>query len=183
MPETAQKHLLDAEDDARLSWARFVFRNRKRTLEGSFNGDTGKYTPSVREGLGDVTPRLPAYFHKWRHVYRLCMAALDGKDVPPDIEASFRSDYPVIHERVMVNAVDEHLKKQSKQHVKAVREAAKAMAKAESQTATARLAERRTQLAGLELKVRRLESKKKALLTRIKRVKRSIGALERSAGK
>lgn len=185
--EKATDDMQRADDAARLEFARRVFKH-KRKPEGELDLERMILTPSVRENLGKPEP-ANAYltgiaaprsrFVSWSHVYKLCMRACDGKEVPLDIAEKFATLYPKINERHMRNAVDVRLLKESQEHDRAQRADAKATKLAASKTRDARRAKREKQLAGLEAKLKKVKQHEALLLTRMKRVRASIRMLSR----
>lgn len=164
------------EEAARLEFARYVYRNCKREPEGTFNGDTGKFEPTSREGLHDTTPKVPKHFKGWAHTYWLCMAALDGKDVPPDIVKARDEHWGRIHLKHYAKAKTAQLKAESAAFEKAQRAQAKKQAKAEGKSRVARIAK-------AEATIKRYDTKIKRLTTLRKKAVRSLKALQRAEQK
>lgn len=179
------------EQAARLKFAQQVYSRCRgtRRAEGEFDYLTNKWKPTVREDLGRDPPcsDRPVTFKSWSHVYRLCMRALDGHDVPPDI-AKFRDElWPQVHEKFFENAVDSTEKAASNKHEKQQRMAtkrAKLLADAavrESREFRIKQAEER--IARYDASIKKLMTKVHALETRRKRAARSIAALKRHGEK
>ena len=175
------------EADARLKFCRAVYSRTKmnRTPEGYFDGDTGKWVPTVREDLGVDPPRpaAPRHFKGWAHTYYLCQRACDGHDVPPDI-AKFRDElWGRVHETHYVELVTKNLKAESDTHEKQQRAKEKRerlLAKAQvKESRDGRIKAAEARVTSYDGKIAKLMSKVKALETRKKRALRSIRALKR----
>lgn len=176
-PTPEEKRIMAAEQAAKVEWWRKLIK-RKRKAEGTFDGDTGLFTPSAveapkRNGAPDLSPRAPKFFTSRAHVWLLVLRATRGEPVPADIAESFRDDYGKLHERAMVGTINARLKRESDAHEKARREKKKAELKALLSTRAARIKHK-------EQLVAKLERKAKALQSRIKSHRRSIAALKRA---
>lgn len=189
--EWSTKELPPLERKARIKFAQQVYSRcrGKRDAEGEFNGDTMKWEPTSREDEGHTPPR-PArvhHFRSWSHIYRLCMRALEGHDVPPDI-AKYRDElWPKVHAAFFENAVETAEKAASDAHEKQQRMAAK-RAKLLAEAAVKesrdyRIKQAEERVAGYNASIAKLEAKVKALETQKKRALRSIAALKRFAEK
>lgn len=190
--ETAQstKHLEKAEYAAQLEWWRRLIK-RKRKAEGTFDGDTGLFTPSESEAprgyrddpetegyptVPDLTPRRPAYFHSEHHIWNLVQRAARGEQVPGDIAEGFLGEYGKIHEKHMKDAVSAAMKREDAAHVKQQREIREAERLAVAATTEARVAHK-------ERLIKNLERKIKALTSKVKAHRRSIAGLKRAAAR
>jgi hypothetical protein len=188
--EPNTKHLEKAEHRAQVEWWRRLI-NRKRKAEGTFDGDTGKFTPSENEAprkfrddstseeyatIPDLTPRQPGYFHKSHHIWNLVQRACRGEQVPADIATSFLDEYGKIHEKHMKGAVAGAMKREDEAHVKKQREIKRAAKEAEAKSTAARIAHKEELIKNLQRKVRLLE-------TKIQKHRRSISALKTAAAR
>lgn len=174
------KHLRKAESKAKLVWWRRLIK-RKRKIEGTFDGDTGLFTPSEneapREGdppVPDLTPRVPSYFTSRNHTWNLVARACRGEPVPADIAEAFKAEYSKLNERHMLGAVSAAMKREDDAHVAAQREKHAAEKKAVAASTEARIAHKLALIKNLERKVKTLTSK-------IRAHTRSIAALRRAA--
>jgi hypothetical protein len=176
---TPEAQLEEAEREACYQWA-LKLRKRGRKPEGTID-DAGQWWPSAREDYANRKKRSARSYQAWAHVYRLCERAQKGLDVPLDIQLSFAVDYPIIHERVYVEAVNARLRAESKSHKTTQRKLAAAEKAAAAKTPQARIEKRMQQLEGLEKKLKKVKAHEKLLLTKMSRVRRSIAMLNRSA--
>ena len=93
--------------------------------------------------------------------------------MPVDIEEGFKTTYGKIHERRMLFAVKDAMKREDEQHVAAQREKREAEKKAAANTTDARIVHKLALIKNLERKIKTLTSKVKAH-------KRSIAGLKRA---
>ncbi len=176
-----EDQLEKAEINACTLWARKI-HSRGRKPEGLID-EAGSWLPSEREDFNNTKKRSARSYQTWQHIWRLCRRAQQGLDVPMDIGLGFKLDYPGIHEKVYVEAVNARLRAETKEHMATQRQLAKAEKAAAAKTPQAKIEKRVKQLAALERKLKKVKAHEKLLLTRMSRVRRSISALNRSAAK